>query len=81
MQLRLSAFGLLIEGPKTTQLFSVKEFQWFRQFISRDTCNPNAAFRQQFSSHVKKVIVSLFCFLLAFCNFNVSTVGFCSSCS
>lgn len=54
-QLRLTALAAIIEGPKTTQLFSPLELGWIRQFVTDDLGNPNAAFRQQLCSSMKKV--------------------------
>ncbi|KAI9564730.1 hypothetical protein GHT06_008471 [Daphnia sinensis] len=58
-KLRLNAFGVIVEGPKTSQLYSQLEIQWVRQFISRNMVNHNAAFRQQFCAYVKKFLLKL----------------------
>lgn len=33
VQIRLNALGLLVEGPKATQLLTLRELQWTRRFI------------------------------------------------
>ena len=55
LQLRLNALGIIVEGPKSTQLFSHREIAWVRQFITNNMNNSNAAFRQQLCSYFKKV--------------------------
>ncbi|XP_057370348.1 thyroid adenoma-associated protein homolog isoform X2 [Daphnia carinata] len=58
-KLRLNALGVIVEGPKTSQLYSQLEVQWICQFISRNMVNHNAAFRQQFCSYIKKFLLKL----------------------
>ena len=54
-KVRLSAFGIIIEGPKSTQLFSQLEIDWIQQFVTENIGCTNPAFRQQFCASMKRV--------------------------
>lgn len=59
-QVRLNAVGVIIEGPKTTQLFSTEELECMKRFIDKNMNNSNPGFRQQLCAYIKKVNHSFF---------------------
>ena len=59
LQIRLCAIGLIVEGPKTTQLFTGLELEWARRFLDDNVANEDAAFRQQMNSCVKKLLTKM----------------------
>lgn len=51
----MNALHVIVEGAKTSRLYSTLDLEYVRRFIRANMNNPDAAFRQQMCSCVKKV--------------------------
>ncbi|XP_072031670.1 tRNA (32-2'-O)-methyltransferase regulator THADA-like [Amphiura filiformis] len=58
-QVQLNALGLLCDSNKTTEQFSADELRLLSSFLSLNMNNSSPSFRQQMSSHLKKMLIRL----------------------
>ena len=57
-QVRLDAFGLLCEHPKTTEVISEQDLMLVRHFLPLNMDSQAPAFRQHITAFIKKVVIS-----------------------